>query len=116
MTTQTLGAYLRAAIKSGIKLTKEAFTGLFDFADHRDIDKHAVCVVTLYWTYKLTTWGMHFAEVHQGQGSDAAVLIAAVLAPFMALQGAVIRFYFSSRPTDPPIYGSQGQGQNNANG
>lgn len=70
----------------------------WDFIDKRDIDKHAVSLAILFGTVKVTTWGMHFAEQFSWRpGVELAAIIAAVLAPYMALQAAALGFYFKSR-------------------
>jgi hypothetical protein len=83
---------------SNAKLLKR----IFDFADARDLDKHAVAIATLWMTYFVVKWSMHFAELNaEKAGLDIAAVLAAINAPYMALQGAVIRFYFNSRPDTP---------------
>ena len=69
----------------------------FDWVDRRDIDKHAVSIVILYGTAILTKWAMHYAEQGNRPGLEVAAIIAAVTAPYMALQAAAIGFYFRSR-------------------
>lgn len=70
---------------------------LWNFIDERDIDKHAVSVVIMYGTIKVTEWAMKFAEAHPSPESLAgtAGIIAAVTGPYMALQAAAIAFYFN---------------------
>jgi hypothetical protein len=75
-------------------------TRAWDWIDQRDIDKHAVSVVILYGTKVLTSWAMTFAAAHADKpGLEIAAIIAAVTAPYMALQAAAIKFYFDSRTT-----------------
>lgn len=70
----------------------------WDWIDKRDIDKHAVSLAVLYGTVKITAWAMNFAETHgEKSGVEAAAIIAAVAAPYMALQAAAIAFYFRAR-------------------
>ena len=69
----------------------------WDWIDDRDIDKHTVSLLILWGTIDLTRWAKHYADVHVGSGSDIALTIAAVLAPYMALQAAAIGFYFKAR-------------------
>ena len=76
------------------------FTTLWDWADKRDLDKHAVSVVVLYGTKVLTSWAMVFASSHPDKpGLEIAAIIGAVTAPYMVLQAAAIKFYFESRPS-----------------
>jgi len=70
----------------------------WDFIDKRDIDKHLVSLGIFYGTIKLTTWGITFAErLIDKPGLEVAAIIGAVLAPYMALQAAAIKFYFDAR-------------------
>ena len=69
----------------------------WDWIDKRAIDKHAVSLAILYGTVKITSWSMHFSENGDRPGLEIAAIIAAVGAPYMALQAAAIAFYFRSR-------------------
>jgi hypothetical protein len=70
----------------------------WDFIDKRDIDKHTVSVCIMYGTIKITEWAMVFAHAHSEKtGIEIAAIIAAVTAPYMALQAVAIKFYFDSR-------------------
>lgn len=73
---------------------------LWDFIDRRDIDKHAISVAVLFGTVKVTQWAMGFVENHPDVDPlHAAAVIAAVLGPYTALQGAAIKWYFDARPS-----------------
>lgn len=70
----------------------------WDWIDDRDIDKHAVSLAILFGTVKVTAWAMRFAETHgEKTGIEAAAIIGAVVAPYMALQAAALAFYFRAR-------------------
>jgi hypothetical protein len=69
---------------------------VWDFVDARDIDKHVVSLAVFYGTVKITNWAMAYASTYAGS-SDVALTIAAVMAPYMALQAAAIHFYFQAR-------------------
>ena len=69
----------------------------WDFIDRRDIDKHAVSLAFLFGTVKATSWAMAFSETSTRPGLEVAAIIAAVLAPFMTVQGVVIKWYFDAR-------------------
>ena len=70
----------------------------WDWFDQRDVEKHLVALFTLFMTYLELRWGMHYAEVNAAhQGSDIALILAAVGVPISALQAAVISFYFKAR-------------------
>jgi hypothetical protein len=70
-------------------------TFLWDWIDNRQIDKHLVSIAVLYGTWRLTEWAMIFATSHPDV--NGAAVIAAVTAPYAALQGASIKFYFEAR-------------------
>lgn len=73
-------------------------TDVWDFIDRRDIDKHAVSIVILLGTIKVTEWAMAYAADHTDKsGLEIAATIAAVLVPYNALQAAAINFYFRAR-------------------
>ena len=73
-------------------------TRAWDWIDERDVDKHAVSWAILYGTVVVTRWAQHYAEVSAGKnGVEVAAVIAAVLVPYMALQGAAIKWYFEAR-------------------
>ena len=69
----------------------------WDWVDRRQIDKHAVAIVILYGTVAVMKWAMNFAAEKNIPGLELAAVIASVVAPYMALQGAAIAFYFRSR-------------------
>lgn len=78
----------------------KTFGRIWDWIDKRDIDKHVVSMAVLFGTIKVTEWSMMFASLHADKpGIEIAAIIAAVTTPYMALQAAVIKFYFDSRPT-----------------
>jgi glycine cleavage system protein P-like pyridoxal-binding family len=73
-------------------------TRAWDWIDDRDIDKHAVSLGIFYGTIRITSWAMAYAHDAIGRsGLEVAAVIAAVLAPYMALQGAALKFYFEAR-------------------
>ena len=73
-------------------------TELWDWIDKRDLDKHALSVGIFYGTIRVTSWAFTFAEAHMDKsGSELALVIAAVTAPYMALQAAALAFYFRAR-------------------
>lgn len=70
----------------------------WDWVDKRDLDKHAVSIAIMWGTVKVTNWAMDFAAIpREGSGVEVAAIIAAVTAPYMALQAAAIAFYFHAR-------------------
>ena len=71
---------------------------LWDWVDKRQIDRHAVSLAILYGTVKVLQWAMGFAAEHPDiDGLHMAAIMGAVTAPYMALQGAAIKFYFEAR-------------------
>lgn len=70
----------------------------WDWIDKRQIVERIVAFAILYGTIKITGWAMMYAETHgEKAGSDAAVIIAAVVAPYMALQAAAVAFMLKAR-------------------
>jgi hypothetical protein len=73
---------------------------IWDWIDKRDIDKHVLSLGVFYGTIKVTEWAMTFANAHADRpGLEVAAVVAAVGAPYMALQAAAIKFYFDARST-----------------
>lgn len=73
-------------------------TRCWDWIDQRQIDKHVVTLAILYGTVDITRWAMRYAEVHADKaGLEVAAVMAAIGAPYMALQAAAISFYFRAR-------------------
>ena len=72
-------------------------TRFYDFIDERDIDKHFVSLFILGGTIVVTKWAMTYAEHAERPGLEVAAIIAAVLAPYSALQAAALAFYFKAR-------------------
>lgn len=75
------------------------FVGFWDFIDQRGIDKHAVSIVIMMGTIRISEWAMSYAASHADMANSVgiAAIIAAVTAPYMALQAAAIKFYFEAR-------------------
>lgn len=70
----------------------------WEFIDKRNIGKHALSLGIFYGTIKITTWAMTFASGFTTKsGIEVAAVIAAVVAPYMALQAAAVKFYFDVR-------------------
>lgn len=78
----------------------KALARFWDWIDQRDIDKHVLTLCIFWGTARLTDWAMVFAAAHAAKpGMEIAAIIAAVTAPYMALQAAAIKYYFEARPT-----------------
>lgn len=69
----------------------------WDWIDKRMIDRHVVALAILVGTIQILGWAMRYAETSARPGLEVAAIIGAVVAPYMALQGAAIAFYFSAR-------------------
>ena len=66
--------------------------------DERDIDKHVMSAAIFYGTVLVTRWAMNYADVHaDSSGIEVAAVLAAVMAPYMALQAAAVKYYFDAR-------------------
>ena len=73
-------------------------TRAWDWIDARDIDKHFVSLAILGGTIRISEWAMTYASAETDKsGLEVAAVIAAVTAPYMALQAAAIGFYFRAR-------------------
>jgi len=73
------------------------FTRFWDWIDDRDIDKWVVSLIILYGTVDVMRWAMHYAENGDRPGLEIAAIIAAVSAPYMALQGFAVKWFFEAR-------------------
>lgn len=70
----------------------------WDWIDKRQIFERFVALCILYGTIEIVSWAMTYAEQHaEKSGIEAAAIIAAVAAPYMALQAAAIGFMFKAR-------------------
>lgn len=70
----------------------------WDWIDKRDIDKHVTFFIILGMTWNLTTWAQDYAALNPTKdGMDLGIVIAAVTAPFIALQGAALKWYYDAR-------------------
>lgn len=71
---------------------------LWDWIDKRQIDAYVVSVIILYGTVEIMRWAMLYADAHHVKsGLEIAAIIAAVVMPYTALQGAAIKFLFEAR-------------------
>ena len=73
---------------------------LWDWIDKREIDKRIITCAILYGTIRVIEWAMAFASANGHgimSGVEIGVVIAAVTAPYMALQAAAIGFLFTRR-------------------
>lgn len=72
----------------------------WDWIDKRHIVERFVALAILYGTIDIIGWAKHFAAVHisaEVDGTEIALVIASVAAPYMALQAAAIAFMFRAR-------------------
>lgn len=70
---------------------------LWDFVDRRQADAHLITVFTLWVSYNITTWAMHFAAHGERPGIEVAAIIGAIAGPWALLQGAIVKFVFEAR-------------------
>ena len=88
----------RAEDKDWICVIALRFSQAWEWFDKRDVDKHLVSVFILYGTWRLTEWAMAYAAMnHTKSGVEIAAIIAAVTAPYMAMQAAALASYFKAR-------------------
>lgn len=59
--------------------------------------RSAVLGVTVWMTWEVTRWAFDFAHATKLPGLEAAAVIAAITAPFAALQAAVFKFYMDAK-------------------
>jgi hypothetical protein len=78
-------------------------TRLVSWADRRHIVsvRTAVLAVTVWMTWEVTRWAFGFASSTPLPGIEAAAVIAAVTAPFAALQAAVFGAYMRAKDGAP---------------
>lgn len=70
----------------------------WDWVDKRQIDAYAISLAILYGTVIITDWAMTFVEKYPDMdGLKAAAIIAAIMAPWSALQAVAIKFLFEAR-------------------
>ena len=82
-----------------VKAVLGMFSYVWDWIESRNVDKHAVTMFTLYYMVYLIMWAERFAAANSSKsGLEVAAIIAAVHAPYMALQTFGLRFYFNDRP------------------
>jgi len=81
----------------------ENLKAFWKWFDSTDIDLWLISVFILYGTWRITSWAMDFATgVYSSATTEMssvgmAAIIAAVTAPYMALQAAAIAFLFKNR-------------------
>lgn len=69
----------------------------WDWIDKRAIHQHVSSIVIMFGTVILSQWAMGYASSSSRPGLEVAAIIAAVTAPYMALQAAALAFYFKPR-------------------
>lgn len=74
---------------------KELNKTFWDWIDTRAIIRRTVLLATLWMTWHTYLWATSYAAVfYKGDnGADLALVIGAVVAPIMALQGFVFKIY-----------------------
>lgn len=74
------------------------FADLWDWFDKRDIDKHIISGVVLWYSFRITEWAMHFIALHPDKPvAESAALIAAVMVPWSGVQAGAIAWVFKAR-------------------
>ena len=75
-----------------------ALARFWHWIDHRNIDLHSILAFTLWLTWRVVHWAMGFADSHPDMdGIHMAAILAAVLTPWSAMQGAMFAFYANAR-------------------
>jgi hypothetical protein len=70
---------------------------VWDFIDKRQVDAHILTGLIVWGTYQVMAWATHFAEASTRSGTEVAAIIAAIMVPWGAVQGAALKFYFDAR-------------------
>ena len=70
----------------------------WEWIDKRQIDAYVISLAILWGTVRITDWAMEFVDKYPDiDGLKAAAIIAAIMAPWSALQAAAIKFLFEAR-------------------
>ena len=72
-------------------------THFWDWVDSRAVVRRTVLFITLWMTYEITKQAWLFAHTSSFDGVGTAAVIAAVTAPFAALQGFVFNSYVKGK-------------------
>ena len=72
-------------------------TAFWDWVDKRAVVRRIVLFVTLWMTWQITVQAWLFAYSSTFDGMGTAAVIAAVTAPFAALQGFVFNSYVKGK-------------------
>jgi hypothetical protein len=77
---------------------RDSLSRFWHWVDHRNIDLHAVLIVSLWLTIRVVEWSMDFADAHpELDGDKMYKIIGSVLGPWVLLQGAMFKFYAEAR-------------------
>lgn len=80
-----------------MKIINDAVTSLLDFIDNRAVIRRIVLGVTVWFTYEITLAAWQYAAHSPYDGIGTAAVIAAVTAPFAALQAHAFSVYTKGR-------------------
>lgn len=69
----------------------------WEWIDKRRIDRHLLSLGIFIGTINITMWAMEFAWYSSRPGIEIAAIIAAVSAPYMALQSFAATSYFKDK-------------------
>jgi hypothetical protein len=99
--TTTVNSTITVQPPAEVNKILATMTAFWDWFDKRDVDKHIVAMTTLGVTFGVIRWSMIYAESNPARsGTDIAAILAAINVPLMALQTAVISFYFKARTVE----------------
>ena len=73
------------------------FNAVMDFIDQRAVIRRLLLLWLVWMTTTTLLWTLEFAWVSTRNGTEVAAIIAAVLAPYMALQAGALAWYFKAR-------------------
>ncbi len=73
------------------------FAPLWDWIDSRGIVRRIVLGIAMWMTWRVSVWGMAYANSSTLPGVEQAAVIAAVTAPITRFAGAVFKAYLDAR-------------------
>jgi hypothetical protein len=84
------------------------FSLIWDFVDQRQIDRHAVCLIVLYYTGRIVEWALEFVDKHpEKPGIEVAAILGAVMMCWNPVLTVVIKWFFVERRLSNPNAAAQ---------
>jgi len=87
----------RAADQGAMAIPKIASRTFWEWVERRHIPAHMVIAVTIWLTVRVVEWAMDFPSSYpELKGTDAGLIIGAVMAPWGLMEAAMFKFYSES--------------------